>query len=220
MPGKPLDPANLQKDLGYTLNSITVTELLFAIHPPQVDRHVLEAGCGSGKLGLSYALHGAKVRLIDIDRGVTDYATQLYLLLEKTTQQRLQVGIIQGNIFKLERLFGAEFDLFFSEGTTHHWSRKDWRRQASINQMVKVCRHGGTVVVIGSNAMCPEMMDYAQRVDHTYMGMPPKQEPLDPSELEGRLVKAGLSPASITVAPVYSNDFATSTLLAGWGVKK
>lgn len=212
MPGKPLNLENLAKDLDYLRNGIIVHDYLKFVCEPTPGLQVLETGCGSGKLGLWYALRGARVVLIDIDKDVLKYTDTLMNMAGASA------SIICGSVHKLSKMLtGYEFDFVFSEGTTHQWPSSDWRRQSSINQMVKMCRIGGKVCVIGSNGACKDMVEYAEKVDHTYMGMPKKQEPLMPSELALRLKKAGL--ANINVQPV-GGRWDNSMLLCGWGEKK
>lgn len=217
MPGKPITPEGLERDLDYTLHGIEVHRLLSRVCPPAPDLKVLEPGCGSGKMGLWYAARHADVTLLDIDPGVLDYTRALYEKLKQTVACPLAVRIVEGDLHKLGQLYSAEFDYVFNEGISHHWPTGDPRRQGSLDQMVKVTKLGGYVCVVVSNARSREMMEYAQRVFHTYAGMPPTQEPFWPDDLALGLQKAGLS--GVHVEPVYGSRWADSSLLAGWGRK-
>jgi SAM-dependent methyltransferase len=185
---------------------------------------VLEAGCGSGKFGLWYAWRSAMVTLLDIDPGVLVYTRALRDLVEKTLQldpgiYKLNwVKVVQGSIFDLASLYpDAPYDFVFNEGVAHHFPRSDPRRQESLNQMVKVTRPGGTVAVMVSNAHCPGMMDYATQTEHTYAGMPPKQEPFGEAELFIALLDAGLTALTVKVKPVEEPHLAHARTLVGWG---
>ena len=224
MPGKPLDPQNLQRDLGYILGGTLYHARFASICAPRLGLRVLEAGCGSGKFGLWYAWRSADVTLLDIDPGVLVYTRALRDLMEKTLQddpgihQLSWVKIVEGSIFNLSRLYpDAPYDFVFNEGVPQHWPSSDWRRQHSINQMVAVTKPCGVVCVMGSNGLCPDMVQYAQQVSHTYSHMPNRQQPWLPEELVRRMERAGLR--GIEVAPVEASEWEKSRLLVGWGRK-
>ena len=224
MPGKPLDPQNLQRDLRYIVGGTLYHQVWEAICPPRLGLKVMEAGCGSGKFGLWYAWRGCGVTLLDIDPGVLAYTRALRDLMEKTLQldpgiYRLNwIKVVQGSIFDLPLLYpDAPYDFVFNEGVSHHFPRGDPRRQESLNQMVKVTRPGGTVAVMVSNMHCPGMMDYAERTSHTYHSMPPKQEPFDWIELSAALVRAGLDSKTVNVQPVEEEHVTRARTLVGWG---
>lgn len=216
MSGKPITEQGLDKDLAYILNGTDVSEVLLAIQPPRVGLSVLEPGCGSGKLGMGYWVGGCDVTLIDIDPGVLQYTRALEARLLKIWQpgQGQKLTILQGSIFDLTS--ACQYDLVYSEGVPHHFPQSDPRRQEAIARMALACKPGGTVCVIGSNAHCPAMMSYAEKVDHTYLGMPPRQEPFTAVELAGRLGWAGL--IDIKCEPIGAG-WGDSMLLAGWGRK-
>ncbi|GEM_PF-4172538 len=218
MPGKPITEQGLEKDLSYILQGTAAHQVFAVACPPKAGIKVLEPGCGSGKFGLSYAAAGAEVVLMDIDDGVLDYARALQRKLEAYLGRNLCVTILQGNLHRLVVRFGRNrFDYVLNEGLAHHWS--DWRRQSCLNQMVAVTKPGGVVCTMCSNALCPVMLDYANRIEHTYEGMPPHQQPLHPEELAARLARAGLDSKSIFVAPVGTDSWEDSMLIAGWGRK-
>lgn len=219
MPGKPLDPVNLQKDLRYVLYGTPLHALYYQICPPRLGLKVLEPGCGSAKFSISYALAGAEVTALDIDSGVLAYATELASLANAVTGLPLLLRIQQGSIHRLVKTFGQNhFDFVFNEGVPHHWPQTDWRRQAAINQMASVTRAGGITAIVGSNALCPDMLEYAQQVSHTYAYMPSRQEPFMPMELTRRMQRAGL--VQVEVAPVEAPEWQNSRLLIGWGHKR
>lgn len=215
-PGKPLDPANLQRDLDYTLGGTFVHDFLLQVCPPGPGLRVLEAGCGSSKLGSWYALQGAEVFVLDIDPGVLAYARALHRLIRERSPG-FAIAVTEGSIHDLEAIYGASrFDFVFSEGTTHHWPPTDPRRQGSLDQMAKVTLPGGVVCAVGSNAHCSAMVEYAEKVDHTYQGMPPRQVPLDREELRAMMGVAGLS--RVQVMPL-GESWEGAMLLGGWGYK-
>lgn len=235
----------LQKDLSYLQGGIDCHAVLADVCAPRPGLKVLEPGCGSGKLGLFYALRGARVVLTDIDAKAIEYAQELWrraLLTQGRVPDdgpRFQPiadfmkGIMPPGaepVFKVESIHricspDGQFDFVFNEGVPHHWGYNpyDWRRQRAINEMARVTKPGGAVCVIGSNAHCPETVKMAEQTDHSYRGMPPKQKPFTRIELVERLEKAGLE--GLGVMPVLprgawvSHDFSDSPLIAGWGWK-
>ena len=218
MPGKLLTEEGLRKDLSYLLKGIDCHEVLSTICPPRDDLSILEPGCGSGKLGLWYAIRECTVTLLDIDQQALDYAQALYHRAEaEGSWFRRAPTFLRASIHKIPFLDG-QFDFVFNEGVPHHWgyNPRDLRRQRAINEMVRVTTKGGYVAVIGSNALCPDTVTMAESTSHTYPGMPAKQKPFTPDELRSRLIRAGLS--NIHVQPVGST-FADSRLLVGWGKK-
>ena len=82
--------------------------------------------------------------------------------------------------------------------------------------MARLCKPGGRVVVMGSNALCPEMVKLAEQTEHTYLGMPSKQQPFQPAELSRLLEAAGLQRSQI--APL-EGDWETSMHLIAFGEK-
>lgn len=218
MPGKPLDDANLNKDLSYIIHGTNLHAVYAYACPPKPGLKILEPGCGSGKFGISYALTGGDVTLLDIDPEVIKYAQELNRRAVNATGRSTSISFVTGSLFDLDKLFGQNaFDFVFNEGLVHHWP--DPQRQDCLDQMAAVVRHGGVVCTVCSNALCPDMMDYAGRIEHTYMGMPPKQTPLTPEELGERLEKAGLARHSIKLSPVGTEHWNEAVLIAGWGTK-
>lgn len=214
-------------DAAYVLRGTSVSQLLAAIVPPRLGLDVLEAGSGSGKLSFGYFLGGANITMVEFDPEVILYSQALFerVAYYKGDHNNTEVGrkspdsVIrwrQESLFDLSKNYRESFDLVFSEGTTHHWPREDPRRAGSVKAMADACKPGGTVVVIGSNAHCPEMMLYAEQVSHTYADMPPKQTPLTQDELDRLLRAAGLE--KVRVVPV-DGSLSESKLIAGWGVK-
>lgn len=228
MPGKPLDPDNLKKDLSYVLEGTFVDFFLFRyVCRPRFGLKVFEPACGSGKLSMRYWFAGAECHLVDIDPGVVAYAEKLLSMFKEAQfipEHTLPPPAIVCEDF-LTAQHRPEYDLCFSEGFTHHFPRDDPRRQGSIDAMAAMAKPGGTVCVIGSNAHCPEMMEYAAKVDHTYHNMPPRQTPMTMEEIHAMMIKAGLRDVQVVPVPYPGPGFilgpywAANKLLGAWGQK-
>lgn len=239
MANKQITPEGLYKDLGHVLHGFDVMTFLTEIVPPLPALNILEAGCGSGKMGIYYALKCAlvaswvklekwNVHLFDIDPAAVQYAKMLASLSFGITfapddvRRRLHIA--------LDDLFTAtikdHYDLVYNEGVVQHWP-DERQRQLAIDRMVLFCKPGGTVCVIGNNGLLKSEQEADQTVPFTYEGMPPTRKCFTPQELGQRLSKSGLE--EVKVAPVTPSwevpgDLAGggleySSLIAGWGKK-
>lgn len=229
MAGKVITEKGLNQDLGYLMGGIDCHEVLFEICPPRPGLKVLEAGCGSGKLGLRYALvSDCYVELLDLDAQAIEYSRRLWEKVEEPLRQNWRVNWRLGSVLDLP--YGDEkYDLVFNEGVPHHWgfNIKDTRRQRCLNEMARVTKSGGFVVVIGSNAHCPATMRMAETTKHTYPGMPERQKPFTLADMAESLIKSGL--AKVGISPVSGfqeglswdnlEPYVASPLIVGWGQK-
>lgn len=228
MPEQTFIERRLEMDLNYVLRGIQCHSLLERICPPRPGLQVLEPGCGSGKLGIWYAARNAIVTLLDYDNDELEYASKLGGLVTKALGREIDFSLRGGSIHNMPN--GTEefewedwtnrFDLCMNEGVPQHWgyNPRDWRRQRALNEMVRVTKFGGTVCVIANNALCPAIMEMANRVDHTYKGMPKREKPFTFEELAERLQKAGIK--NPTVMQVDPGLLTGSRLIAGFGVKE
>jgi len=210
---KNFDIQNLFRDLEYTLFGTEAHAFLFKIFPPGENKRVLEAGCGSGKFGIAYALEGCDVTMIDVDKQVLAYARRVRNAANSLNGHTSLTHIGPGSIHRMQYLYNP-FDLVFNEGVPQHWTTEELR-QGSINQMVKVSRD--TVIVMGNNGLREEEQYVDKSFDFTYEGMPPRRKCFTPDELEMRLKKAGLK--GVNVEPVSPGRIEDSYLIAGWGMK-
>lgn len=204
------------RDLDYTVNGTYVHDFLFRVCPPRPGLAILEPGCGSGKFGLSYALKGAQVLMLDIDPEVIEYACRLRASLEVLIGYPLNAGTSNSDLFN--RLRGrreAPFDLVMNEGVPQHWS-DDEKRQGCIDLMAQVTRPGGLVVIIGNNGLNSHEQEVDGSFQFQYMGMPPQRKCFTPEELKTRMELAGLR--EVRVEPL-AGALLDATLIAGWGVK-
>lgn len=174
-------------------------------------KFVLEAGCGSGKFGIHYALRfGCNVTLLDIDPQMVDVAHRLVRSVEEVVGVRLPVSMREGDIMKLP-FKDATFDLVFNEGVVEHWS--DDRRLKCIQEMARVSRD--CVIIITNDAEGERSRKRAEETVHTYVSMPEKETPYTASELTENMQKAGL--VKVKVGKV--SDPQTQEFLVGVGFK-
>jgi len=207
------DLRKLLRDLELTVFGSETRAFLFKIFPPEENKLILEPGCRCGKFGLSYALAGCEVIMIDIDPEAVNYARRIRGALNSFVGFPLPTQIRVGNIHRM-CFSDNHFDLVFNEGVPQHWPDEK-KRQGSIDQMVRVSND--MVIVVGNNGLNPREVDKYKDVEFPYMGMPPKTEFFTPNELEMRLKKAGLK--KIQVEPITPGPIENSTLIAGWGRK-
>jgi len=210
---KSFELANLLRDLEYIILGTEIHSFLFKVFPPREGLLILEPGCGSGKFGLSYALKGCEVILLDIDPEMVNYARRLRGALNSFLGSPLATQIRVGNIFRMP-FADDHFDLVFNEGVSHHWPDEQ-KRQGSIDQMARVSKD--VVIVIGNNGANPHEVEKWESQEFGYKGMPPKARFFTPEELEDRLKKAGLK--RINVEGITPGRIEDSVLIAGYGRK-
>lgn len=218
MTSKKFSEEALLKDLNYLVQGIDCHYILALARKPEPGIKVLEPGCGSGKLGLRYAMRGAQVVLLDIDPGAIYYTTQLGKKLDSMFEEKFLYETVLGSVLELP-FPDNTFDFVFNEGVPHHFGYEgsDTRREKCFQEMARVTKSKGVVCVIGSNAHCPAIVEMAEKTEHTYMEMPKRQKPFTRVELIQQLQDVGL--VGIKCMPVSSSSWSDSFLIAGWGVK-
>jgi SAM-dependent methyltransferase len=122
--------------------------------------------------------------------------------------------IAQGDIFNMTEVWTDYFDLVFNEGVPQHWP-EDEKRQKCINEMVRVTRPGGTVIIIGNDGTNPDEQKIDESFNFEYMGMPPKRRCFTPMELKDKMVAAGLKDVGIEKLRAGPN----LALIGGYGRK-
>lgn len=220
---KDLSLANLYKDLGYIIHQTEAHQFLFSIFPPKKGAWLFEPGCGSGKFGISYAMQGCNVVMIDIDEQVVDYAQRLRNAIRSLMGDKANLPIDhcligQGDLFRNYRAEGADgYDFVYNEGFSQHWTDEE-HRQGAINKMVEAAKVGGIVCVMGNNGLRKEEQEADQYFEFQYEGMPPHRKCFKPDELVMRLEKAGLHDVQVAAVSRLV-PIEVSYLIAGWGIK-
>ena len=200
-------------DIRYVLLRTKVGEQALSHYQLDETKFVLEAGCGSGKFGISMALEvGANVTLLDIDQGYLDNVMKLAKAVEGITALRLHISILQGDILAL-KFKDNTFDLVFNEGVVEHYPREDPRRLRCIEEMARVSRD--CVIIITNDADGERTKKRAEETRHTYESMPEKETPYTYEELLEMMKKVGL----LDVTVERYTDEGTQEYLIGCGGK-
>lgn len=153
---------------------------------------MLEAGCGSGKLGMYFALQGCSVELLDIDPEMLERAQMLMDIVEVLTRRELEVVFRCGSILSLPYAEDA-FDVVFNEGVNEHFLGTN--RQVVFDEMVRVAKRFVAVTV--PNKECREQRERSEETIHQYKGMPDREKPFTKQELRKRLTDAGVQDIEI-----------------------
>jgi len=117
-------------------------------------RHVLEAGCGSGKFSVCFALIGGEVTALDISPAILQNVAGLREVVEQEVGP-LKLTLLQGDLENLG-LEPHQFDLVFNEGVVEHWL-DDAERRNLLRHMARMVRPGGTLAIIIPNGYHPRM---------------------------------------------------------------
>jgi 2-heptyl-1-hydroxyquinolin-4(1H)-one methyltransferase len=100
---------------------------------------VLDAGCGTGELGLALAARGHDVTGIDVASGAIDLAKR------KATERSLDATFHQGDATELAG-YDADFDTVLDSGLLHCLEPDAQVRY--VEALRRVCRPGGRVAVL------------------------------------------------------------------------
>ena len=162
--------------------SATTTDIIRRLGRVSEDR-ILEIGCGTGVNTLLMAKRGAKVTLLDYEKGA--------LRIAKKTAEALSVDaeFVYGDVFDYD--FGKEFDIVHSEGVVEHFLNE--RRQRIIDLHSQALVRGGRCVIIVPNSSSPPYRTgkfLAEKIGTWVYG---GEYPYIKRELVGRFEKAGLS---------------------------
>lgn len=181
--------------------------------PENPPSKILEAGCGTGKFSLYYALRGHDVVAMDIDPTVFEVGLANTLILKALCfKKNINIDFVKGSVHKIP-YDDNTFDFVFNEGVNEHFFRK--RRQTCFNEMARVSRN--MVAVVSPNGDNPDIVEHSRKTVHTYKGMGKYQDPFTGDELAKRMMDAGLKDVKL----MYFYDVPRKAKCVGaWGVKK
>lgn len=182
--------------------------------PENPPAKILEAGCGTAKFSLYYALRGHDVVAMDIDPSVFPIglknSTILGLLFNFPDLQNY-IDFVEGSVHKIPYEDNT-FDFVFNEGVLEHWHGK--KRQKGFDEMARVSRN--MVAVVSPNGDNPAIVEQSKKTVHSYKGMGKFQDPFTGDELAKRMRDAGLKDVKL----MYFYDVPEKAKCVGvWGVK-
>lgn len=159
-----------------------------------VPLRILEAGCGSGKLSIHWAMNGAEETvLLDIDPDMVEYSRHLASACRQVLAAvgkgdvRVNTNHVRGDVHSLPYP-DRYFDLVFNEGLLEHFPPPE--QAAILREMGRVSR--AWVAFQVPNAEDPKSVKIAAEARHSYAGMPEKEVPLLPDDCRAAVNAAGL----------------------------
>lgn len=158
---------------------------------------ILEAGCGSGKFSLCFALSGYQVTALDFSAAILQNVAELRRIVEQEVGP-LQLTLLQGDLENLG-LGSNHFDLLINEGVIEHWLDHIERRQVLAN-MARVIKPGGVMAVMIPNGQHP-YMSYWIKHSPAFLSAPPMVR-YNPELLQTDLSITGLT--SIHIDGIYA----------------
>lgn len=173
---------------------------------------ILEAGCGTGKLGMFFAVAGMYYNGIDIDEEQLTYAKKLQEITQLILNRNIRATFEEGSVHKLSAK-DSSFNFVFSEGVIEHWTGK--KRQNVVNEMARVASDAVMIFVPWSGH--PESRKISRECVHTFKGMGKREYPLSVNELRENLEDAGLK--DIDVHPCNPDIPIARRMVFGCGYK-
>ena len=115
------------------------------------DARILEAGCGSGKFSICFAIMGFNVVAMDFSGSICKNLKET--VEEAQRSYNIEIEVVRGDLEKL--CFKDDtFDLVFNEGVVEHWLKREERINV-IKEMARVTKKGGYVAIIVPNGRHP-----------------------------------------------------------------
>ena len=156
--------------------------------PTKYKIRIAEIGCGSGMRSLALAKEfkinkNIEITLLDASRSSIALAKKI------AKQNKVKAHFVIADALKIP-FKSNYFDIVWNEGVNEHFSGTE--RQQIFNEMVRICKKGGQVVVIVPNAFNP-FYRFA-KAGLTLMGrwIYGFEDPFTFMELKRRLEKAGI----------------------------
>lgn len=104
----------------------------------------LEAGCGLGRFGITLAIHGKDVTLMDCSDQSLKGAEALKEIAERYFG-KIDVELVKDDL-EYTKFEDNEFDVTFNEGVIEHWLKRE-QRVGIIKEMARVTKPGGMVSI-------------------------------------------------------------------------
>jgi ubiquinone/menaquinone biosynthesis C-methylase UbiE len=103
------------------------------------DKKILEAGCGSGRISLRCAQHGADVYLLDVCQEAVKVAKKAF------TKNKETLNIIQASIFNIP-FKDNYFDVVWNAGVLEHFL--EYEQIHALEEMKRVCKNRGLIITM------------------------------------------------------------------------
>lgn len=155
---------------------------------PSPEVRVLEAGCGTGMFGLSFAVLGCTVEAFDYNARALDFV-QLLEARARQTSPDLRFHARQGNLLAIDEPDNG-YDLVFNQAVLEYFT-VDAERAQALSEMVRVTRPGGWVAVIDQHSGHPLRQRWERLGWPGYTHQPPLIR-VTPAGLAAELHAAGL----------------------------
>lgn len=176
---------------------LDMTDQIMKRFPLGVGKVVLEAGCGTGKLGMNLSNRtGCTIFLVDNDREALTRAHKLLFACNGLFGFAMRVVFERTDILHLP--YGSDlFDLVFNEGVLEHF--RDPR--VLLNEMIRVSRDA--ICCIVPNAKNPKQVALALSQTEQYKDRPHHwasyEKPMSQEELETLFKEVGLKQIESTL---------------------
>lgn len=179
----------LVSDLDIAVNGCHLRDLMHKVYPLRKGGKVLEACCGSGKLGLSYAIHGAAVDLLDHEETDLVYARRMAEGAQVLLGSPLYMTFILASVFQIPQPDNY-YDFIFSDGAHEHWLPE--KRREAIRETIRVLKPGGRLFIAVPNIRNPAQLKASQESVFHWDGMEEKEQLITEMDLEKDLTDLGM----------------------------
>jgi 2-polyprenyl-3-methyl-5-hydroxy-6-metoxy-1,4-benzoquinol methylase len=150
--GDYLDPKSRAYTIGRLVHNIGRSLEHLAIPPNGAPFRIVDVGCGLGQQSLLFALHGASVVGIDLNRRATELAARRRRFYEAKFEKPLDVSYLPGNFTEVATTLAPEsFDAVFSMSAFIHIPPL----RETVAAIARLLRPGGKVVIWDLNSAYP-----------------------------------------------------------------
>lgn len=117
------------------------------IFKDSINPKIIEIGCGSGTSSLLFALLGAKVIGIDLDRTLIEICYKRKLFYENFYKKNINVCFYDANVFNFSFKSYAPIDIFFSLFAFNLMQPSN----TLLQRIIPSLKHGGKIIIVDGN---------------------------------------------------------------------